>query len=658
MTNAARYLRTVCRPFNHAISKPVWPTLAARLSTTPTKNAVLEKTPKMHKVVLGAVAFGTGAAILLGVDGPSFIRAESLTDSSPLIAAPITPPGLPVAADTFYPPTMTIYDKELPVVTVFGDDTADLGKPRLVILGSGWGATSLLKDLEPNGYYTVVISPTNCMWMAPLCHSENVYGSHNELDFLFTPLLPEATTGTVEARSLLESIRYICRGPRAHFCEAEAYDVHLKEKVVEVVGEDGRHFLVPYDRLVVAVGAQNNTLGVPGVQEHTRFLKTIADARRLRAELMTNFELAALPTTSELERKRLLSFVIAGGGPTGVEYASELYDFLHEDLISYFPDILEKDVSVTIIQSADHILNTFSMAISAIAEEKLRKHKINVITNARVTEVDGAAITYRKKNVPKGEPNTFVLPFGICLWSTGIGMRDFTRRLVGKLQQQENTRALEVDSRLKLKGDPNIYAIGDCATIENPKMMEIVKERSVRIAAGMDRLTYQQFQSVIGSIVDQYPQTAVHLSKLRNLFDTYDIDKNNVLDLDEITKLLDDVDKKLTSLPATAQVARQQGAFLARKFNSLAFTPSDLRRVVEQALPPFHYKHLGNFSYIGEGTAVIDLGEGRTGGGFGVFLLWRGAYLARQVSMRTRVLLAFDWIKRYETETLISYYCC
>ncbi|KND00486.1 uncharacterized protein SPPG_04802 [Spizellomyces punctatus DAOM BR117] len=623
MTNAARYLRAVCRPLNHARSKPAWPPLVARLSTAPTKNAVLVKTAKMHKVILGAVAFGTGAAILLGAESPSFISAESLTDSSPLIAAPITPPGLPVAADTSYPPTMTIYDKELPVVTVFGDDTSDLGKPRLVILGSGWGATSLLKDLEPNGYYTVVISPTNY--------------------FLFTPLLPEATTGTVEARSLLESIRYICRTPRAHFCEAEAYDVHLKEKVVEVVGEDGRHFLVPYDRLVVAVGAQNNTLGVPGVQEHTRFLKTIADARRLRVELMTNFELAALPTTSELERKRLLSFVIAGGGPTGVEYASELYDFLHEDLINYFPDILEKDVSVTIIQSADHILNTFSMAISAIAEEKLRKHKINVITNARVTEVDSAAITYRKKNVPKGEPNTFVLPFGICLWSTGIGMRDFTRRLVGKLQQQENTRALEVDSRLKLKGDPNIYAIGDCATIENPRMLEIVKERFQK--AGMDRLTYQQFQSVIGSIVDQYPQTAVHLSKLRSLFDTYDIDKNNVLDLDEITKLLDDVDKKLTSLPATAQVARQQGAYLARKFNSLAFTPSDLRPVVEQTLPPFYYKHLGNFSYIGEKTAVIDLGEGRTGGGFGVFLLWRGAYLARQVSMRTRVLLAFDWIK-------------
>lgn len=97
-------------------------------------------------------------------------------------------------------------------------------------------------------------------------------------------------------------------------------------------------------------------------------LKSIDDAREIKNRVADNMELACLPTTSDEERKRLLSFVICGGGPTGVEFAAELYDLLNEDLRKNFPKILRNEISVHVIQSRSHILNTYDEALSKYAE--------------------------------------------------------------------------------------------------------------------------------------------------------------------------------------------------------------------------------------------------------------------------------------------------
>lgn len=97
-------------------------------------------------------------------------------------------------------------------------------------------------------------------------------------------------------------------------------------------------------------------------------LKSIDDARKIKNKVTDNMELACLPTTSDEERKRLLSFVICGGGPTGVEFAAELYDLLNEDLRKNFPKILRNEISVHVIQSRGHILNTYDEALSKYAE--------------------------------------------------------------------------------------------------------------------------------------------------------------------------------------------------------------------------------------------------------------------------------------------------
>ncbi|KAL2001383.1 hypothetical protein VTN02DRAFT_1831 [Thermoascus thermophilus] len=247
--------------------------------------------------------------------------------------------------------------KNLPIAEVLlGDEDteerhAQKDKPKLVVLGTGWGSVALLKHLNPGDYHVTVVSPTNY--------------------FLFTPLLPSATVGTLELRSLVEPIRRILQRVRGDFVKAQAEDVDFSAKLVEVSQVDAsgnkQHFYIPYDKLVIAVGSTTNPHGVKGL-EHCHFLKTIDHARKIRNKIMENLELACLPTTSDEERRRLLSFVVCGGGPTGVEFAAELFDLLNEDLLRSFPKILRNEISVHLIQSRSHILNTYDETLSRYAE--------------------------------------------------------------------------------------------------------------------------------------------------------------------------------------------------------------------------------------------------------------------------------------------------
>ena len=115
------------------------------------------------------------------------------------------------------------------------------------------------------------------------------------------------------------------------------------------------------------------------------FLKEIDDARDVRRKLADLFETASLPGVSEEEQRRMLSVVVVGGGPTGVEFAAELHDFLRDDVPKLYPGLAEK-ARITVVQSADHILNTYDARISEYAESKFARDGIELVTNARVTD--------------------------------------------------------------------------------------------------------------------------------------------------------------------------------------------------------------------------------------------------------------------------------
>lgn len=537
--------------------------------------------------------------------------------------------------------------KNLPIADYFVDDDdcpenkAIKHKPKLVILGTGWGSVALLKQLHVGDYHVTVVSPSN--------------------HFLFTPMLPSATVGTLELRSLAEPVRRIVRRVHGHFVKGMAEDVDFSEKLVEVsaIGPNGdkQHFYLPYDKLVLGVGSVTNPHGVKGL-ENCHFLKDISDARLIRNAVVRNLETACLPTTTDEERRRLLSFVVSGGGPTGVEFAAELYDMLNEDLCHFFPRLLRNEISVHVIQSRSHILNTYDEALSRYAETRFAHDSVDVLTNSRVKEVRPDKILFTQKD-EDGKVVTKEIPMGFCLWSTGVSQTDFCKGIAAKLDCQNNRHALETDTHLRLVGAPlgDVYAIGDCSTVQNNVSEHIVSFlRTLAWEKGKNpeqmHISYSDWRGVAKRVKQRFPQASDHLRRLDKLFAQYDKDQSGTLDFGELRELLLQIDSKLTSLPATAQRAHQQGQYLGRKFNKIAqaapgmqINEMDYGDLDDAVYKPFEYKHLGSLAYIGN-AAIFDYnGRGFSGGLLAVYL-WRSVYFAQSVSFRTRCLLAMDWSKR------------
>lgn len=538
--------------------------------------------------------------------------------------------------------------KNLPIVDHFiDDDQSDRCRknkhlPKLVCLGTGWGNIAMLKSLNEGEYNVSVVSPSNY--------------------FLFTPMLPSGTVGTLELRSLVEPVRRIITRLHGHFMKARAVDVDFSHKLVEIAatsstGEE-EHFYLPYDKLVIGVGAVTNPHGVKGL-ENCHFLKDITDARRIRNQVVNNLERASLPSTTDEERRRLLSFVVSGGGPTGVEFAAELFDMLNEDLCRFYPRLLRNEISVHVIQSRSHILNTYDEALSKYAEARFAHDQVDIQTNARVKEVLPDRIIFSQKDAD-GTVVDKEIPMGFCLWSTGVAQNPLCETIAAKLPNQENRHALETDTHLRLVGAPmgDVYAIGDASTVQNNVSDNIITYlKTAAWEKGQDpekmHISFREWRSIAHRVKSRFPQATDQLKRLDKLFEQYDKDQSGTLDFAELHELLRQIDNKLTSLPATAQRANQQGQYLARKFNKISqaahgldvnmVDSGDLDEAVYKA---FSYTHLGSLAYVGN-AAVFDFGGGiGFSGGLLAVYLWRGVYFAQSVSLRTRVLLAMDWGKR------------
>lgn len=182
-------------------------------------------------------------------------------------------------------------DNVPPSTSIVGTDGAvsnSSTKRKVVILGTGWGGISFLKSLDPSKYEVTVVSPRNY--------------------FVFTPLLPSVTSGTVEARSITEAIRRIIRKKDVRFLEAECIKIDAANKKVRCRDSSSlsckgkEDFELEYDYLVVAVGATSNTFGTKGVHEHCLFLKEIEDAEKIRGRIVDCFETASLPHLSDEDR--------------------------------------------------------------------------------------------------------------------------------------------------------------------------------------------------------------------------------------------------------------------------------------------------------------------------------------------------------------------
>jgi len=486
------------------------------------------------------------------------------------------------------------------------DSSSDGEREKVVVLGTGWGAAAFLKGIDTRQYDVTVISPRNY--------------------FVFTPMLAGASVGTVDYRSITEPIREINRN--ADFLEAVATDVDAEGKILtcESVVCDGNsceinEFSVPYDRLVVTIGAQTNTFGIPGVREYCNFLKQVEDARRIRTAIVNCFERANLPGLSEEERVNNLTFAVIGAGPTGIEFAAELRDFVEQDGPKYYPKLL-KYVRIKVIEASSTVLAPFDKSLQEEAISQMNRNVefkypniyrllperfklVELLLDSSVKEVTAKQILLNDGNI---------IDYGLSVWAAGNGPLPLTLQIVETLGEEQASQQnvargrIVTDAWLRANGsNGSILSFGDCSCITN----------------GPDG-----------------------------------------------------------PLPATGQVAAQQGEFLAKLMNkgydlspkTIAgagdegnlVTPPSRKSEYESTLSesiasfstgsgesakPFQFLNLGILAYTGGGSALAQVstapeaepikGTGKVGNA-----LWKSVYISKQVSWRNRLMVINDWIRR------------
>lgn len=395
-------------------------------------------------------------------------------------------------------------------------------KKKLVILGTGFAAFSLAKKINTSLYDVTVISPRN--------------------HFLFTPLLPSTTVGTIEFRSIIEPIRTAKKGVR--FYQGRALELDLENRIVHCEGAFKKSsFDWHYDYLVIGVGAKSNSFGVPGVEDYAFFLKELKHARAIRQKIIECFERASKPMRPEEDFNWLLNFVVVGGGPTGVEFAAELSDFITQDLHRWFPELMPH-AKITLLEAQDAILTAFDKRLSEYTIRHFNRQKINVQTNSMVKQVMADGVLLNSGEFIRSE---------LVVWSTGIGPTRFVRNLPF---EKDRLSRLQVDDCFRIPGHDNIFAVGDC---------------SLRLSE---------------------------------------------------------------PLAPTAQVAQQEGAYVAKELNRMA---------KGHPIRPFEYRHMGMMAYIGRRRALADLRNVKSSG-LMTWVFWRSAYLTKLVSWKNKTLVFSDWI--------------
>jgi NADH:ubiquinone reductase (non-electrogenic) len=400
-------------------------------------------------------------------------------------------------------------------------------RPQLLVLGSGFGGYSLLSRLSRQLWDITLLSPRNY--------------------FLFTPLLPSAVSGTVELRSILEPTRRRLRDVRILEGSAESVDWEARQVLCRgAVG--GEPFTLPYEVLVIAVGAAVADLGIPGMAEHALSLASVEDARAIRRAILEQFARAEIPGLSKEQVRQRLTFVVCGGGPTGIEAAAEIHDLLRDEVALSFP-ALAADACVVLVEALDRLLSGFDAALAGYTQRHFGREGIMVRTSARVRSIAADAVI-----LEGGER----IPCGLVLWAGGNAPVPLVRSLGGSGGIPLDRRGrMVVDGCLRLPGREGVYALGDCAAVGEP------------------------------------------------------------------------------ALPATAQVAQQQGSYLAKALD---------RQRAGRTAEPFRFRGQGMLAYIGGGQALADLPQVKWSGR-GAWLFWRSVYLTKLVSPANKIKVLFDWLK-------------
>ncbi|MFG1670925.1 NAD(P)/FAD-dependent oxidoreductase [Streptomyces sp. Y7] len=305
-------------------------------------------------------------------------------------------------------------------------------RPHVVIVGGGFGGVGAARELDRllgRGLdaHVTLISDSNFL--------------------LFTPLLVGVASSTVEARHVSAPVR--AGLGHASFLHGRVASIDTRTRNAYVsAGKDGT-LRVPYDQLVLAVGAVPHFFDLPGVGEHAFAMKSVEDATRLRDQVLGALERADLEP-DPAEQARLLTFVVAGGGFAGTELVAELFDLVH-DVLHLYPRLHGLRPRFVIVHAGERLLPELSPRLGLYAQRKLGGRGIEFRLGTRVSKATAEDIT-----LDSGE----TIPTRTLAWTAGNRPNPLVRQVLPP--------ALTVEPTLQVPGIPGLWALGDCVKIPDP----------------------------------------------------------------------------------------------------------------------------------------------------------------------------------------------
>ncbi len=347
-------------------------------------------------------------------------------------------------------------------------------KKRVVIVGAGFGGVKVAKLLDGSNLDVTIVDRNNF--------------------HLFQPLLYQLSTSEIDENEIAYPVRAFFRNSsNVNFLMATAEDVDKENKILKTSEGD-----VPFDYLVLAAGATTNFFGMKSIADNAFGMKTLQEAIKIRNHVLRMFEQAST-CTDEAERRKMLTFVCVGGGPTGVEVAGALSELIYGVIKNEYHNLNVSEAKIVLVEAIDRLLSMMPPDLSEETARVLReKRNVDVRLNTACKDYDGEMLTFKE-----GEP----LPTRTVIWSAGVKAVSLMTKLG---VETDRSGRVKVNHSLQLEKYPEIFAIGDCACyIENegerplPTVAPVATQQAVvcadnikRLASGSNVLTQFKYKDL------------------------------------------------------------------------------------------------------------------------------------------------------------------
>jgi NADH dehydrogenase len=364
-----------------------------------------------------------------------------------------------------------------------------ISQKRVVVLGGGFAGIEAIKRLQKAFEDDVDVDIT-------LVNKDNF--------LLFTPMLHEVISGMIETSHIAIPLRSFCK--RARFIEADVENIDIEKRKIflrnsislgknEDINRDTSHqFQIEFDYMLISLGGETNYYGNQKIMQYSFSMKTLYDANSLRSHIITTLEQAdTLDSDNPNDYKRkmnLLTYLVVGGGFSGVETAGEINEFIRESVIQYYHNIDINDINVVLVSSSDKILPEMQESLGRYAMEELRKSKIQIVLSNKVKDIVMSIDTQNSNSIYN---NAYKSPLGSILslnigsdddksltailnndshistytviWTAGVTPENVIQNISS---DKDKKGRLITNEYLQINGFNNVFAVGDCAFIIDP----------------------------------------------------------------------------------------------------------------------------------------------------------------------------------------------